>query len=353
MPGRSESDDLFGAAIGCGRTGPDRFDDIVIGVPDESWRARPQAGRVVVVPGGVAGVVPALAWSFSEDTQGVPGRAERGDFFGSQLVVDDVTGDGLDELIVWSFEDFAGGLFVLSGQRARLRAGDNSVIYGGTRGLPTIDGLMVTGNFNGRGPNDLVFSSFRQVGSGDHVGIDGQVTMLPGTPSGLSTIGRRTITRETPGMPVLSRLNGLGLALAAGDVEGDGDDDLLVYGSGFDYSGRVFVFRGGPRGISTNGLQMFSQRSPDIPGEPHRAGRFGRCLELVDLDGDGRSEAAITSDEQIRFVNGVPESSVGAVTILPATPSGLTAAGATRLDPPDFGANTRNEGAGFGWELAG
>jgi hypothetical protein len=154
-------------------------------------------------------------------------------------------------------------------------------------------------------------------------------------------------------MPVLSRLNGLGLALGAGDVEGDGDDDLLVYGSGLDYSGRVFVFRGGPQGISTSGLQLFSQRNPDIPGEPHRAGRFGQSLEFVDLNGDGRSEAAITSSERIKFANGVPESSVGAVTILPATPSGLTARGATRLDPPEFGATTRAQGAGFGSALAG
>jgi hypothetical protein len=42
VPGISESLDGFGASIGCGRLNADRFDDVAVGVPEESWRARPR-----------------------------------------------------------------------------------------------------------------------------------------------------------------------------------------------------------------------------------------------------------------------------------------------------------------------
>jgi hypothetical protein len=57
----------------------------------------------------------------------------------------------------------------------------------------------------------------------------------------------------------------------------------------------------------------------------------------------------IASDERVHR----DHSSVGAVTILRATPTGLTGNGARRLHPADFGATTRAEGAGFGCALAG
>jgi hypothetical protein len=355
VPGRSESWELFGHAVGCGHINGDRFDDVVVGGTGESWRAHSFAGRVVVVPGGVDGVVTTRSWAFTEDSTGIPDRAEDYDSFGQSLLVDDVTGDGWDDLIVGASEPGASGvppgaLFVLPGTRSGVRVRDTTVIYGQTHGLPHLLGSIVAGNFDRRGPRDVVVGSLHE----GTLKFTDAVTMLPGTPSGLTTTGSRTIRRDSRGMPPMHRSFETFGSLAAGDVDGDGDDDLL---SGSPYetfrgrqeAGRVFLIRGSTGGITTDGVQQFSQATPGTPGRVHRYGHFGRCVELVDLDGDRRSEALIASDERIHR----DHSSVGAVTILRASPTGLTGNRARRLDPADFGATTRRAGAGFGCDLAG
>ena len=165
VPGNSEAYDQFGASIECGRINADRFDDVVVGTTGESWpgRTRRDLGRVVVVPGGADGVVPARAWAFNQDSRGIPDRSERGDGFGSWLLIDDVTGDGWDELIVGSIEDnatdrFTAALFSLPGTARGVRLRGTTMIQGLTGGLPRLWGPVVVGNFDRRGPRDLVVS---------------------------------------------------------------------------------------------------------------------------------------------------------------------------------------------------
>ena len=81
-----------------------------------------------------------------------------------------------------------------------------------------------------------------------------------------------------------------------------------------------------------------------MPGRPH--GRlFGRCVGLMDLDGDGRTEAVIASADAL-VGSGVRR---GFDTVLRATPFGLTTQGAYRLDSSDFGVPAIN----FGCDLTG
>jgi hypothetical protein len=363
VPGRSETFDLFGMAVECGHINGDRFDDLTVGVPGESWRVGPvlhdRLGRVVVVPGGAGGVVTTRSWAFNQDSPGIPDRPEQGDGFGSTLLMDDVTGDGWDDLIVWAQEgegligEYPGALFTLPGTRSGVHARGTAVIYGQTNGLPRLAGPIVAGNLDRHGPRDVAVGSLHEWRSG----FAGAVTMLHGTPSGLTATRSRTIRRDSPGMPHVAPgrfyFGGRG-PLAAGDVDGDGDDDVLVgslsetVGGHFE-AGRVFVLRATTGGITTAGVQQFTQDTPGVPGRAHWGGHFGHCLELVDLDGNGRTEAAIASGER----SDDPEISVGAVTILRATPSGLTGRGARRLNPADFGATTHSGGVGFGCGLKG
>ena len=110
VPGVSESDDFFGGSVECGQLDADRFDDVVVGVVNESFPGASSSGRVVVVPGGADGVVPAHSWSFNQDTRGIPDQVENSDFFGQRLLVEDVTGDGRNELIVTASEGGNGAL---------------------------------------------------------------------------------------------------------------------------------------------------------------------------------------------------------------------------------------------------
>jgi hypothetical protein len=355
VPGRSEIGDEFGASVGCGRTNRDRFDDVVVGAPGETRRAGEQMGQVTVVPGSRSGVVATGAWIVNENTPGVLDRAEFLDRFGNDLVVDDVTGDGMEELIVVApgervAQNTVGALFVLHRRPASGRL-EGAVIRGGSDGLPVITGPVVAGNFNRRGQHDVVFHTF------DPLTVrGGAVTMLRGTPTGVATTGGRTIERDSAGMPPLRGLGLLGESLAAGDVDGDGDDDLLAAStlervSGIDGAGKIFVLRGAAGGITTDGVQLFSQRSPGVPGRPHVA-RFGRCVALLDRTGDGRSEAVVASDEGRVGTPPGPLGDLGAITILRGTVSGLTGQGARRLNASDLGAE-EEDGVGFGCELAG
>ena len=58
-----------------------------------------------------------------------------------------------------------------------------------------------------------------------------------------------------------------------------------------------------------------------MPGRAHAGGGFGTCVELMDVDGDGRTEAVISHEP-------ATVEAVRIVIILKATRSGLTGRGA-------------------------
>jgi hypothetical protein len=82
---------------------------------------------------------------------------------------------------------------------------------------------------------------------------------------------------------------GLGWALAGGDVDGDGFSDLLVqtdaYRSGLDEPGAVLVYRGSPGGPGD---------SPDYTLSPTAAsGLFGGTIATGDVDGDTFTDVVV------------------------------------------------------------
>ena len=105
----------------------DGFDDVVVGAP---YNGSPScfrcAGEVLVLAGGPVGPQVAGHTRWSEDSPGVPGRAERGDHFGEQIATGDLDGDGLADLVVGSPQESVGRVAA---------AGDVHVLYGTTSGL--------------------------------------------------------------------------------------------------------------------------------------------------------------------------------------------------------------------------
>jgi hypothetical protein len=85
--------------------------------------------------------------------------------------------------------------------------------------------------------------------------------------------------------------NGFGETLAfAGDVDGDGDDELLVaapYWDSGDRGGRVALYRGSPRGL---------QRTPVVVDGPTGSFMFGLTLGSAgDIDADGFDDVVVGS----------------------------------------------------------
>lgn len=185
LPGRAESNDHFGSVLAVGNFDGDQFDDLAIGTPDEDidrflekydsgatvWDINPEAGAVNVVFGSTSGVQMqgSQIWHQGNNhgTPDLPGEVEAGDRFGFALAVGDFDGDRLDDLAVGvPFEDWGG-------------QADAGVVQ------------MLVGD------------------------RDRRLAAFP-------------IERPPWTDPMIENLGRFGLALGAGDVNGDGKSDLAV-----------------------------------------------------------------------------------------------------------------------------
>ncbi|MEO7794156.1 MAG: hypothetical protein ABIV06_05225 [Thermoanaerobaculia bacterium] len=145
-----------------------------------------------------------------------------------------------------------------------------------------------------------------------------------------------------------------GAALAVGDWNDDGYDDLAIGAPGEDLSGavdvgEVFVVYGSESGLDSATGEVWSQGSAGVPGVNEPGDQFGFALAAGDFDGDFIDDLAIGAPgEEVSALAGA-----GAVTILPGSASGLTAAGSVQLYQGDgIVPGTLEAGDRFGEVLA-
>ena len=148
-----------------------------------------------------------------------------------------------------------------------------------------------------------------------------------------------------------------GLALAAGDFNGDGLGDLAIGAPYEDYgtegletlnAGVVHVVLGSTISQTSGDRFYFSKDSVDVPGSPTESESFGESLVAGDFDGDGYDDLAIGVPGE----RAVPGAFVGAVTVLRGAASGVTTAYAAGWDLEKPGIpGTANPSDFFGWRL--
>jgi hypothetical protein len=144
------------------------------------------------------------------------------------------------------------------------------------------------------------------VGSAGHAGA---VNVLYGGAGGLSGTGSQFWHQDSPGIfDVVEALDAFGSALAAGDLNGDGRDELAVgvpsenVGTVAD-SGAANVLYGRAGGLAATGNQIWHQNSVGVLETVEPSDRFGHALAAGDLNGDAREDLAV----------GVPEENLGSV----------------------------------------
>jgi len=127
----------------------------------------------------------------------------------------------------------------------------------------------------------------------------GAVQVLYGGSSGLGVANTKLLVQG------LGRLNGehedfdhFGTALAVGNFDGDGLDDLAIgvvlqEVEGLLGAGAVHVVYGSDDGLTDRGDRIFSQATRGMLGDPHSAEFFSTDVGAADFDGDGRDDLAV------------------------------------------------------------
>jgi hypothetical protein len=245
----------------------------------------------------------------------------------------DIDGDGYSDVLVGAQKylvdgERVGAVFVFRGASNGLSSSLHRMLTSRVNGSFFGGAVGSAGDVNGDGYDDVI------IGAPHHhanLGYDGAAYVYYGSITGLS---------ETPGWSQISPAGNaqFGFSVAsAGDVDGDGYDDVLVgaraYSAGHDNEGAVYLFLG-----SANGLK-------DRPTWVYESNQAGALLGIAvtgmgDLNQDGYHDIAISAPyyDQGHSDNGV-------VWIFTGSSSGLGSA-------PDWSASGSQPDERFGSSIA-
>jgi hypothetical protein len=344
----SYDEEFFGTSLAAGNFNGDEYMDLAIGVPQgspffgltENWSDGPGGGEILVLYGGANRLSLTGADRRSQDSAGIPGSAERFDFFGFSLAAGDFGFGPEDDLAVGvpGENGEAGAVNIIYGSswggltyaNAQLLQQGSNGLAGGSESGDQFGFSLAAGDFSLNGYADLAVGS-----PGEDIGAPdvGLVHVLYGGEAGLDTYSGQAFGQDWGELDltgVAGASDFFGWSLAAGNFGKDSAADLAIGSPG---DSGTFGIRGGTvtvvygsfyfARLIVTGHQIWDQSGINggLPGTLENGDLFGYSLSAQDLGFGYRADLVI----------GVPGEGVnnrvraGAVHVLFSTASGLKA----------------------------
>jgi len=326
IPGDVEEYDHTGHALACGDFDGDGIDDLAVGVPAEDFgSARPDAGMIIVVPGSPTGLDHARARHLDQDVAGMAGNADLLDWFGWSLAVGNFDGDGFADLAIGvPLDEDGGAVHVVFGSATGLTPTRNLLLSETSIGGHSVSGdgfghALVAGDFDGDGFSDLAIGiPGKEGGPGGSYAATGQVDVIYGAPPGFDLSRAQFWSQDNILGNTTSEPNdNFGYALAEGDFDKDGFDDLAAgiweFVSGPN-DGALLVLMGSASRLTGARRRGIAAGYEGIPGDATQHEKAFASLSLAsgDFDADGHADLAIGAP--IEDENGLAD--VGSETVL-------------------------------------
>ncbi|GAB5436660.1 beta strand repeat-containing protein [Falsiruegeria mediterranea] len=297
----------------------DGFDDVIVGAPSTTVNGATRAGETYVVFGANSGFGPSLSL---DDLDGRDGIRVQGAIAGSWSgfsvsSAGDVNGDGFDDIIIGAHEASPNDIY---------GAGESYVVFGAATGFPAALSSADLDGSNGFRVVGIDYDDYsgRSVASAGDLNGDGFDDILIGAesadPNGTRNAGESYVvfgaaTGFASSLPLagLNGSNGFVIAgidasdnsgysvASAGDVNGDGFDDIIIgayYADphGVQNAGESYVVFGAATGFSPS-LSLAALNGSNgfrINGVASADGRSGTSVASAgDVNGDGFDDIII------------------------------------------------------------
>ncbi|MGW0538707.1 FG-GAP and VCBS repeat-containing protein [Streptomyces sp. NPDC003032] len=226
----------------------DGYADLALGAAHATVGGKQEAGYVAVVYGSKGGADQARRKVVDRSSAGVPGDVSKYGDFGRELTAADLDGDGYTDLVVGAG---TGGTVVLWGSAAGLTDA--------AARLPGAVGSLAVGDFDGDGHRDLVTHDYKATPESGPPGMT--------VSYGPFTRGGEAARKDDIRFESFPELDGF----VAGDMDGDGVDDLVTSHSFEDRAFGSRFWKGGASGL----------------GHTYKGLKASVGGAVADVDGDG------------------------------------------------------------------
>jgi len=292
----SDANSAFGNSVSsAGDVNGDGYDDLVVGASHSDLKAT-NAGAAFIYYGG-----PSMQTTSTYDVYleyaSTDGETGAGNFGNSVSSAGDVNGDGYDDVVVGAHSSDlkasgAGAAFIYHGGPSMQTTSTYNIYleYASTdTGALFGESVSSAGDVNGDGYDDVVVGAVYSEIKAIAVGA---AFIFHGGPS-MQTTSTYNIYLEYPRSDTFSDF-GRSVS-SAGDVNGDGYDDLVVGAPRSDLkisdAGAAFIFHGGPSMLTTSTYNVYLEYAST---DGSIFGNFGYSVSSAgDVNGDGYDDIVV------------------------------------------------------------